>query len=51
MSALSPEADIFIVGINVCYVPIADIVSRALLCDLTRMLMSSTKPPRFSHPW
>ena len=30
MSALSPEADIFIVGINVCYVPIADI--DALVC-------------------
>jgi len=25
MSALPPEADILIVGINVCYVPIADI--------------------------
>ena len=37
--------------IHVRFVPIADIVSRALLCDLTRMLMSSTKPPRFSHPW
>ena len=32
-------------------VSLADIVSRARLCDLTRMLMSSTKPPRFSHPW
>jgi hypothetical protein len=51
MSALPPEADMLIVGINVCYVPLADIVLRALLCDLTRMLMSSMKPPRFSHPW
>ena len=25
MSALPPEADMLIVGINVCYVPIADI--------------------------
>ena len=25
MSALPPEADILIVGINVCYVPIADV--------------------------
>ena len=25
MSALPPEADMFVVGINVCYVPIADI--------------------------
>jgi hypothetical protein len=28
MSALSPEADMLIVGIKVCYVPIADISSR-----------------------
>ena len=27
MSALPPEADMLIVGINVCYVPIADICS------------------------
>ena len=27
MSALPPEADMLIVGINVCYVPIADISS------------------------
>jgi hypothetical protein len=26
MSALPPKADMLIVGINVCYVPIADIV-------------------------
>jgi hypothetical protein len=26
MSALPPEADMLIVGINVCYVPVADIV-------------------------
>ena len=51
MSALPPKADMLSVGIDVRLVPIADIVSRALLCDLTRMLMSSTKPPRFSHPW
>ena len=25
MSALPPEADMLIVGINVCYVPLADI--------------------------
>ena len=51
MSALSPKTDTLTGGIDVRFVPIADIVSRALLCDLTRMLMSSTKPPRFSHPW
>ena len=30
MSALPPEADMLIVGINVCYVPIADIGVREL---------------------
>ena len=30
MSALPPEADMLIVGINVCYVPIADIASASL---------------------
>ena len=29
MSALPPEADMLIVGINVCYVPIADIAQQA----------------------
>jgi hypothetical protein len=29
MSVLPPEADIFIVGINVCYVPQADIKAHA----------------------
>jgi hypothetical protein len=28
MSALSPEADMLIVGINVCYVPLADLKTR-----------------------
>ena len=45
MSALPPKADIRQRIEHVCFVPIADIVSRALLCDLTRMMMSSTKPP------
>ena len=27
MSALPPEADMLIVGINVCYVPLADAVT------------------------
>jgi hypothetical protein len=31
MSALPPEADMLIVGINVCYVPIADIHSTSML--------------------
>ena len=30
MSALSPEADMLIVGINVCYVPQADIAINLL---------------------
>jgi hypothetical protein len=29
MSALPPEADMLIVGINVCYVPIADLYDAA----------------------
>ena len=44
MSVIPLKADIHERGLHVCFVPIADIVSRALLCDLTRMLMSSTKP-------
>ena len=30
MSALPPEADMLIVGINVCFVPIADKATRAI---------------------
>ena len=30
MSALPPESDMLIVGINVCYVPLADIPVRSL---------------------
>jgi hypothetical protein len=33
MSALSPEADMLIVGINVCFVPKADIDKAALVCS------------------
>ena len=29
MSALPPEADMLIIGINVCYVPLADITARS----------------------